>query len=213
MRYTQDDGTPIWTHVTAVPILGDEGQITGQVSVVTDTDALKGAEEAMRQSEARFRSLATVGSSSVYFMSPDWGEMRRLDGAGFLVNTQEPTSNWIDTYTPPDERLRVRQAIERAITVYTIVVIMAPYKLSSRTHEVVRDEVLISTLNPRNLKGVERNLFNHELIYLNPNYRDAATPQNYRDWLDLIYESIHRPVSPEINIANERIRHAAELIE
>ena len=100
-----------------------------------------------------------------------------------------------------------------ARTVYTIVVITAPYKISSRTHEVVRDEVLISTINPRNLRGVERKLFNHELIYLNPNYRDAATPQNYRDWLDLIYESIHSPVSPEINIANEGIRRAAELIE
>ena len=115
MHYTQDDGTQIWTHVTAVPILGDEGQITGQVSVVTDIDALKRAEEALRQSEARFRALATVGSSSVYFMSPDWGEMRRLDGAGFLVDTQEPTSSWIDAYIPPDERPRVRQAIERAI--------------------------------------------------------------------------------------------------
>lgn len=100
-----------------------------------------------------------------------------------------------------------------ARTVYTIFVITAPYKLSGRTHEVVRDEVLISTLNPRNLKGFERKLFNHELIYLNPNYRDAATPQNYWDWLDLIYESIHSPVSPEINIANEGIRRAAELIE
>ena len=116
MRYTQDDGTQIWTHVTAVPILNDKGQITGQVSVVTDIDALKRAEEALRQSEARFRALATVGSSSVYFMSPDWREMRRLDGAGFLVNTQEPTTSWIDTYIPPDERPRVRQAIDRAIS-------------------------------------------------------------------------------------------------
>ena len=71
--------------------------------------------EAFREAEARFRALATVGSSSVYRMGPDWCEMRRLDGAGFLTDTDEPTTNWVDTYIPPDEQPRVRDAIERAI--------------------------------------------------------------------------------------------------
>lgn len=71
-------------------------------------------------------------------------------------------------------------------TVYTIVVMTAPYKVNEKTREFYRDEVLISSLNPKNLKGVERKLFNHELIYLNPNYKGEDTPPNYRDWLDLI---------------------------
>jgi hypothetical protein len=59
---------------------------------------------------------------------------------------------------------------------------------------------------------VECKLFNHELIYLNPNYKDEETPQNYRDWLDLIYESIHHPENPTLNTNNEGVKRASELI-
>ena len=97
-------------------------------------------------------------------------------------------------------------------TVYTIVVMTAPYKINAQTREFYRDEVLISSLNPRNLKGVERKIFNHELIYLNPNYKGEDTPTNYRDWLDLIYESIHHPENPNININNKGVKRATEIV-
>jgi hypothetical protein len=97
-------------------------------------------------------------------------------------------------------------------TVYTIVVMTAPYRINEKTREIYKDEVLISKLNPKNLKGVECKLFNHELIYLNPNYKDEETPQNYRDWLDLIYESIHHPENPTLNTNNEGVKRASELI-
>lgn len=90
---------------------------------------------------------------------------------------------------------------------------IAPYKVNEKTREFYRDEVLISSLNPKNLKGVERKLFNHELIYLNPNYKGEDTPLNYRDWLDLIYESIHSPENPQINTENEGVRRATQLIQ
>jgi hypothetical protein len=97
-------------------------------------------------------------------------------------------------------------------TVYTIVVITAPYKLDKKTGDFYDDEVLISKLNPKNLHGIERNIFNHELIFLNPNYKGEDTPQNYRDWLDLIYESIHHPMNPKLNFQNEGIKRVAELV-
>jgi hypothetical protein len=97
-------------------------------------------------------------------------------------------------------------------TVYTIVVMTAPYKINEKTREFYRDEVLISTLNPKNLKGIERKLFNHELIYLNPNYKGDDTPSNYRDWLDLIYESIHHPQNPTLNVSNEGVKRASGLL-
>jgi predicted transposase/invertase (TIGR01784 family) len=99
-----------------------------------------------------------------------------------------------------------------ARTVYTIVVMTAPYKIDTKTREFYRDEVLISSLNPKNLGGTERKIFNHELIFLNPNYKGQDTPQNYRDWLDLIYESIHNPDKPSINILNEGVKKASELL-
>lgn len=97
-------------------------------------------------------------------------------------------------------------------TVYTIVVMTAPYRIHEKTGEIYRDEVLVSSLNPKNLRGAERKIFNHELIFLNPNYRGDDTPANYRDWLDLIYESIHHADQPRLNTANEGIRRAAEII-
>jgi hypothetical protein len=97
-------------------------------------------------------------------------------------------------------------------TVYTIVVMTAPYKINEKTREFYRDEVLISSLNPKNLNGFERKVFNHELIYLNPNYKDKDTPKNYRDWLDLIYESIHNPENPHINTENAGIKRAVEIV-
>jgi hypothetical protein len=97
-------------------------------------------------------------------------------------------------------------------TVYTIVVMTAPYKINEKTREFYRDEVLISNLNPKNLKGIERRIFNHELIYLNPNYKDSDTPRNYRDWLDLIYESIHNPENPNVNTDNEGVKRAVEIV-
>jgi len=96
-------------------------------------------------------------------------------------------------------------------TVYTIVVMTAPYKINIKTGKFYDDEVLILILNPKNLNGIERKLFNHELIYLNPNYKGEDTPRNYRDWLDLIYESIHHPENPNVNSQNEGIKRATEV--
>ncbi|GAB4424077.1 MAG: hypothetical protein OHK0039_41030 [Bacteroidia bacterium] len=88
----------------------------------------------------------------------------------------------------------------------------APYRVHARTHEVYKDEVLISQLNSLNLAGTPRRIFNHELIFLSPNYKGAETPANYRDWLDLIYESIHNPAQPRINTAHAGIRRVTELV-
>ena len=110
------------------------------------------------------------------------------------------------------EQQRTSDDYSVARTVYTIVVMTAPYKIDTKTREFYRDEVLISSLNPKNLYGTERKLFNHELVFLNPNYKDQQTPNNYRDWLDLIYESIHNPNNPSINILNEGVKKASELL-
>jgi PAS domain S-box-containing protein len=73
------------------------------------------AEAALRESESQFRAFVNATATVVYRMSPDWREMRRLDGAGFIVDTEAPTIDWVETYIPADERPRVRDAIERAI--------------------------------------------------------------------------------------------------
>lgn len=97
--------------------------------------------------------------------------------------------------------------------VYMIIVLTAPYKIDPVTHAILKDEVLISSCDPRNLQDESIPIYGHKLIFLNPNFRKENTPANYRDWLDLIYESIHNPEDYKVNLANEGIRLAVELID
>jgi hypothetical protein len=103
-------------------------------------------------------------------------------------------------------------------TVYLIVVLTAPYKIVEKNGKPILDEVLLLKLNPRTLKGEERELFGHQsggvpLVCLNPNHPEKDTPKPIRDWLDLIYQSIYNSGRPVINLQNEGIKRAAELIE
>lgn len=98
-------------------------------------------------------------------------------------------------------------------TVYVIVVLTAPYKISEINGKPIKDEVLLMKLNPRTLKGEERELYGHQLTFLNPNYRNDETTTGIRDWLDLIYQSIHNPERPIVNMSNKGIKQAFELIE
>ena len=97
-------------------------------------------------------------------------------------------------------------------TVYTIIFFTAPYTISAKNGQPIQDEFLLSSVNPRNIKGFEREIYGHQLIFLNPNYRNAETPPNIKDWLDLIYESIHNPAHPKINLSNAAIKKVSELI-
>ncbi|MBV9109975.1 MAG: histidine kinase, partial [Gemmatimonadetes bacterium] len=60
-------------------------------------------EAALRASEARYRALATASGDALYRMSPDWSEMRQLDGRGFLSDTAEPSGSWLERYIHPDD--------------------------------------------------------------------------------------------------------------
>jgi len=97
--------------------------------------------------------------------------------------------------------------------VYTIIVITAPYVAVEKSGEILKDDVLISSLNPRTLQGLEREMYGHKLVFLNPNYISEDTPQSYLDWLNLIRESVKNPQNPNINLENPAIRKASELAD
>jgi PAS domain S-box-containing protein len=56
-RYLGDDGVEIWTQVAAVPLKGRDGTTRGHVAIVTDIDAFKRTEAALRLAESRQREL------------------------------------------------------------------------------------------------------------------------------------------------------------
>ena len=97
-------------------------------------------------------------------------------------------------------------------TVYIIVVLTAPYTINEKNGKAIKDEVLLININPQTLQGEVRDLYGHQLVCLNPNHPNDGTPQRIRDWLDLVYQSIHNPENPTLNTDNEGIKKAVELI-
>ena len=75
----------------------------------------KQAQEALRESEKRFRALVEASSNAVYRMGADWSEMRHLMGRDFIADTQEPSQSWLQKYVHPDEQAHVMVAINEAI--------------------------------------------------------------------------------------------------
>ncbi len=64
-------GTPKWWDVTVTPILNEQGQPVRLVSNSRDITESKQAEEALRNSEERYRSLALATAQIVWTTLPD----------------------------------------------------------------------------------------------------------------------------------------------
>jgi PAS domain S-box-containing protein len=85
------------------------------IAVMQDITKRRRAEQALRRSEERMRALVNASSDVVFRMSPDWQEMRRLDGRGFLAEGEAPAERWMEDYIFPEDRQQVRMAIAHAI--------------------------------------------------------------------------------------------------
>ncbi|MBP2314138.1 sensor histidine kinase [Azospirillum soli] len=59
-QYRQDDGTDVWTRVSAAPLRDEAGRITGAVAVVTDIDTEKRAEQELQVALAEARQNELV---------------------------------------------------------------------------------------------------------------------------------------------------------
>ena len=73
------------------------------------------AQAKIRDSEVRFRAFVMTSADVVYRMSPDWREMRQLDGRNFIADTHNPNLNWMQEYIHPDDQPQVLAAISAAV--------------------------------------------------------------------------------------------------
>jgi signal transduction histidine kinase len=71
--------------------------------------------EALRQSEARLRALATATSESMFWMSADWKELHCLDGGNFTSDAGLPIKDWLEKIIHPDDREHVASAVKLAM--------------------------------------------------------------------------------------------------
>ncbi|MFO7984140.1 MAG: PAS domain S-box protein, partial [Desulfuromonadales bacterium] len=79
------------------------------------------AQEALRESEARFRALVTASSEVMFRMSPDWSEILYLHNEGFLARKRKSDPNWRQNWLHPEDMAYVSAVIEQAIRAKTVI--------------------------------------------------------------------------------------------
>ena len=114
-RVQWPDGSIHWLAGRWQAFKDESGKPLRMLGVNIDITDRKRAEEALRQSEARFRAFVTASSDVVYNMSPDWSEMRHLQGREFIPDTNSPSRTWLEKYIHPDDQPHVMEVVNEAI--------------------------------------------------------------------------------------------------
>lgn len=114
--------------LTYWPVVDDLGQPMGVLGTAHKTTERVLAERKLRESAERFHAFLLASTTAMYRMSPDWREMRQLDGQGLLSDTAAPRTDWLQTYIPADEQPRVLAKIAEAIRTET------PFDLEHRVN-------------------------------------------------------------------------------
>jgi PAS domain S-box-containing protein len=106
---------PAWMNLDYSPVLDESGKPAGVIAIVVETTQKVMADRRLRESEERFRALTHATSDVVYRMSADWAEMRRLDGRGFLSDTETPSIAWQSEYLLQEDQPKIQTAINEAV--------------------------------------------------------------------------------------------------
>ncbi|MDF2643394.1 MAG: response regulator, partial [Pseudomonas sp.] len=105
----------VWMDLDYSPIHDESGAPAGVIAFVIETTQRVQARRDLQHSEQRFRALVNATADEIYRLSPDWSDLRQLDGQGGSARGARSDRSWLDTYIQPAEQPGVRLAIEQAI--------------------------------------------------------------------------------------------------
>jgi two-component sensor histidine kinase len=130
------------------PVLDETGKPAGVIAIVVETTAKVLAQRRVLESERRFRALTIASSDVIYSLSPDWREMRQLDGRDIIVDTEAPSIAWMEDYLLPEDRASTQAAIDEAI---------AGQRLFQKEHKVRRADGSIGWVSSRAVPVTDEN--------------------------------------------------------
>lgn len=123
MLYMGDDGREIWTQVSAAPVTNARSEVVGQCVVITDIDALKRSEEALRENEGRLRELAGEFAQMVW--ETDASGMVTTDSPSWRAYTGQTLDEWLGTgwldVVHPDDRAYAARQWSEAVAAHAMV--------------------------------------------------------------------------------------------
>ena len=100
---------------TATPVRGETGGIVGLLNQGVETTAQVLTMRALRESTERLAAMVNATANVLYRMSPDWAELRYLDGRGFISDTHAPSRTWLNDYIHSDDHMQIQEEIQAAI--------------------------------------------------------------------------------------------------
>jgi PAS domain S-box-containing protein len=124
VEYTmlKKNGTPISVELSATVSLGFNNQPAGLLSVVRNITESKQAQEALQDSEERFRQLAdnirevfwmsNIDKSKIIYVSPAYEEIWGQTCNSLYASPQ----NWIESVHPDDRKLVSENALKKQVT-------------------------------------------------------------------------------------------------
>ena len=105
-------------------------------------------DERTKQCEQRLIALMKATSDVIFRMSPDWKTMAKLNGHGFLTDTDENDPDWLNKYIHPDEHPYLTEVIQSCIK---------DKKVFKLEHRVLQDDGSIGWLYSRAIPILETN--------------------------------------------------------